>query len=76
MIQVTRLNGSKYYINPVHMEGFEATPDVVVTLTNGKKLVVKETIDEMLVKLQDFYRSHGGLGVVIQQHTKSHLNEE
>ncbi len=76
MIEVSRLNGSTFYINPVHIEGFEATPDVVVTLTNGKKLVVRETVEQMLRRMQEFYTSVGGLKVVIQHQSQLQENEE
>ena len=66
MIQVSRLNGSVFYINPLHIESFESTPDVVITLTNGKKLVVHENVDELIEKFADFYEANGGLKAVIQ----------
>jgi flagellar protein FlbD len=42
MIEVTRLNGSIFFLNPDMILSLEATPDTVVTLTNGEKLVVKD----------------------------------
>ncbi|MGE5371352.1 MAG: flagellar FlbD family protein [Solirubrobacterales bacterium] len=42
MIQVTRLNGEKIIINLELIETVEETPDTVITLTNGKKFVVRE----------------------------------
>ncbi len=47
MIEVTRLNGSIFFVNPDKILFAEATPDTVVTLTNGDKLVVKESPDEL-----------------------------
>jgi len=74
MIQVSRLNGTTFYINPLLIEIFEATPDVVITLTNGRKLVVRENQNELIEKLTEFYTSIGGLKAVIQcQHC---LNQE
>jgi len=43
MLEVTRLNGTIYYINPDMLMFVESTPDTVLTLTNGEKLLVKET---------------------------------
>lgn len=43
MIEVTRLNGSIYFINPDLILTLEATPDTVITLTNGEKLMVRES---------------------------------
>lgn len=43
MIEVTRLNGTIFFINPDMIITLEATPDTVITLTNGEKLIVKES---------------------------------
>jgi flagellar protein FlbD len=43
MIEVTRLNNSIFFINPDMIVTLEATPDTVITLTNGEKLIVKES---------------------------------
>ena len=42
MIAVTRLNGSKFYINALLIETIEETPDTFITLTTGKKTLVLE----------------------------------
>ena len=41
MIDVTKLNGSKILINSDLIECVEETPDTVISLTTGKKLIVK-----------------------------------
>lgn len=53
MIGVTRLNGTKILINPDLIELVEETPDTVISLTTGRKLIVKESRQEIknLVKL-------------------------
>jgi len=59
MIQATRLNGSSIYINPELIETIEKTPDTIITLTSGKKYVVKESIEELVkrfIKYQQFVR--------------------
>ena len=43
MIEVTRLNGQKLLINPHLLELVEETPDTVLTLTTGRKIIVKES---------------------------------
>lgn len=48
MIEVTRLNGSIYFINPDMILTLEATPDTVITLTNNEKLMVKETPQQLI----------------------------
>ena len=47
MIEVTRLNGMKFSLNPELIEIVEATPDTVITLTTGKKIIVKESRQEV-----------------------------
>lgn len=42
MIKLTRLNGKQFWLNEELIEMLEETPDVVLTLTNGHKYVVKE----------------------------------
>lgn len=43
MIEVTKLNGTKFLINSNLIGIVEETPDTVITLTDGKKYIVKET---------------------------------
>jgi flagellar protein FlbD len=45
MIQVTRFNGLKFYINAELIQTVEGTPDTVITLVNEVKIVVKDKPD-------------------------------
>ncbi|MCB5250481.1 MAG: flagellar FlbD family protein [Candidatus Cloacimonadales bacterium] len=54
MIQLTRINGQEIYINNDLMEFIESTPDTIISLTTGKKLIVKETIEEVIDKIIEF----------------------
>lgn len=47
MIEVTRLNDSKLIINADMIERVEESPDTVITLTSGNKIVVKESRQEV-----------------------------
>ena len=47
MIDVTRMNGSLLTINNHLIEMVEETPDTVITLTTGKKIIVKESRQEV-----------------------------
>ena len=47
MIYLTRLNGERIVINIDLIELMEETPDTVVTLTTGKKLVVRERVNKI-----------------------------
>ena len=53
MIEVTKIHGTKVLINPDLMELVEETPDTVITFTTGRKIIVKESRQEVknLVKL-------------------------
>lgn len=48
MLQLTRLSGPVFALNPDLIERAEATPDTVVTLVNGSKYVIRESLDELL----------------------------
>lgn len=43
MIEVTKLNGEKITLNSDLIEVVEETPDTVITLTTGRKIIVKES---------------------------------
>ena len=54
MIKVTRLNGKEFYINMNLIEFIESTPDTVITMTTGKKVVAMEDIEEVLERIADY----------------------
>ena len=47
MISVHRLNNEEFLINSDLIEFVEETPDTVISMTSGRKLVVSETCDEI-----------------------------
>ena len=53
MIDVTKMNGKMFTINAELIESVEEVPDTVITLTTGKKIIVKESRQKVksLVKL-------------------------
>ena len=56
MISVTRTNGSKIYINAELIQTVESTPDTVITLTSNKKLIVKDTAQEIAERFIEYRR--------------------
>jgi flagellar protein FlbD len=52
MITVTRLNGEEYYVNPRGIEFIELTPETMLTMTAGNKVVIKETPEELNEKVK------------------------
>ncbi|HHV60390.1 MAG TPA: flagellar FlbD family protein [Clostridiaceae bacterium] len=56
MIRLTKLNGLEFVLNCDLIETVEETPDTVISLLNGRKYVVKESIDEILEKMIQYKR--------------------
>ena len=47
MIEVTKLNGLKTLVNPDLIETVESNPDTVISFTTGRKIIVKESRQEV-----------------------------
>jgi flagellar protein FlbD len=56
VVQLTRLGGPVFALNPDLIERAEATPDTVVTLVNGSRYVIRESLEE-LAELISAYRA-------------------
>jgi flagellar protein FlbD len=48
MIELTRLNGNPILLNSDLIKTAEASPDTMLTLINGEKLIVREELSEVL----------------------------
>ncbi len=59
MIQVTRLNGVIYYINPHQIEYIESNPDTTLIMLSGKRLIIKEDYQEVFQLIVDYRRLIG-----------------
>ena len=57
MIEVTRINHVPLVLNSDLIEHIETTPDTIISLTNGQKFVVLETVEEILRRVIDFRRA-------------------
>ena len=57
MITVTRLNNVSIVVNPDLIAFIEETPDTIITLSNGEKLIVKETVSEVIRRILNYRRS-------------------
>lgn len=53
MITIHRINGEEFILNEKHIEIMEARPDTVITLTNDRKYVVKESVSEVLELIRE-----------------------
>ncbi|MDR0137372.1 flagellar FlbD family protein [Metabacillus idriensis] len=56
MILLTRLNGKSFTLNAIYIEQVESFPDTTITLTSGKKFVVKESEAAVALLTRNFYR--------------------
>ena len=59
MIQVTRLNGVVFFLNPHQIEYMESNPDTTLVMLSGKRIVVKERIDEVRERIVEYRRLIG-----------------
>jgi flagellar protein FlbD len=48
MIKLTRLGGEAFVLNADLIRTIESRPDTYVTLTNGERMIVRETADEVV----------------------------
>jgi flagellar protein FlbD len=54
MIKLTRFDGSEVAVNAELIKFVEAAPDTIVTLTSDQKLLVLETVDEVIEKVIEY----------------------
>lgn len=56
MIRLTKLNDQELVVNDDLIEFIESTPDTIISLTDGKKIMVRETPDEIIERVAAFRR--------------------
>ena len=54
MIAITRLDGQAVYVNADLILFLESSPETILTLQNGKKITVKETIPQIIERVTEF----------------------
>ncbi|HKS99857.1 MAG TPA: flagellar FlbD family protein [Rugosimonospora sp.] len=57
MILVTRLNGAAFALNPDLIERADSTPDTVVTLVDGTKYVIAESVPDFIELVRQYRAS-------------------
>lgn len=57
MIQLTRLNNHPLTVNSDLIKFVEQSPDTVITLVNGEKIVVRESAQDVVARILEFRRS-------------------
>ena len=56
MIELTRINGGHVTVNNELIVTVEETPDTLLTFTNGQKLLVKESRQEVIRLVKEYER--------------------
>ena len=59
MITVHRLQGQPFVINAHLIMTVEAAPDTVISLVNGQKFVVRESVEEIVEQVVAYRRRLG-----------------
>lgn len=57
MIALTRLNGQSFVVNAERIKYIESTPDTVVCCDTGEKMMVRETLQEVMRRAIDYART-------------------
>lgn len=56
MIRLKGMNGKEYILNDSQIEKIEEVPETVITIINGNKYIVEESVDEVIDKVIMFKR--------------------
>jgi len=68
MIRLTRLSRASVILNSDLIEHIEETPDTLITLTSGQKLMVMESPEDIISKVIEFRSALAGkLSCVLAQ---------
>ena len=56
MIKLRRLNDTEIVVNADKIKYVESTPDTIVTLMNNEKLIVRDSVEDVIQKVIEFKR--------------------
>lgn len=59
MIEVTRLDGKVFHVNPHQIEYIESNPDTTLIMLSGKRLVIREDYDTIFDRIVEYRRQIG-----------------
>ncbi len=59
MIDVMRLDGKVYWVNPHMIESMETNPDLTLSMLSGKKIVIKNSPEEVIEKIIAYRKKIG-----------------
>jgi flagellar protein FlbD len=57
MLKLTRLNHQTVAINPDHIAWVEAHPDTTLCLLGGERILVRESLEELIERIVEFRRT-------------------
>jgi flagellar protein FlbD len=67
VIRVTKLNGVQVYVNAEFVETVAATPDTVITLTNGSRIIVSEPVEQVVSEIIRYRRRVNRRAVIVER---------
>jgi flagellar protein FlbD len=67
MVTLTRITGAQFALNPDLIERVDCTPDTVITLVDGTKYLVRESLDEVVCAVRDYRARVLGSAVAFEQ---------
>ncbi|GAB4179543.1 MAG: flagellar FlbD family protein [Calditrichia bacterium] len=56
MILCKKINGSDIYINAELIEFIESTPDTIISTTTGKKIIVSDSVEDVIARIIEYKR--------------------
>ena len=53
MIKLTHLDGNEFLLNEFYIETIECSPDTIIAMQNGQRIIVKEDLEDIMAKITD-----------------------
>lgn len=66
MIQLNKLNGEEFVLNALLIEQIQSLPDTTITFVSGRKMVVRNSLEEVLDKIKKYHQEIGLLGISVK----------
>lgn len=67
MIEVKRLNGETIYVSPHQVEVIEENPDTVLVMLSGRKIIVKNSVEEVKEQLMAYWKEIGPQAAIVKE---------
>lgn len=67
MIALRKINGSEFILNADFIESIESTPDTMLSLKSGKKIMVQNKVDDIVRKVIKYKQLSNQTLQVVQQ---------